>query len=141
MAANVPLTADKRTPFVDEDGATWVFSGFNWSAATFSMQIRNLPGDTGTPLIALANAIPGSQGISATYDAAYIYVDENGANVTGPATKILLQINEATLEALSLGTPYKEAVRLHYDLHCTPTGLAKRVIARGEFIINPGVTI
>lgn len=141
MAALVNLSADKRVPFVDDDGATWVFVGFNWSAATFLMHIRNLPGDTGTPLVALANAAAGIQGIRATYDAAYVYVDEEGATITGPATKVLVQIDEATLEALTLGTPYEKAVKLQYDLHVTPSGLAKRIAAYGEFHIKPGVTI
>ena len=141
MAVTVNLTADKRVPFVDEDGATWVFVGEDWDDATFAMHVRALPGDTGTPLISLANASPGSQGISATYDGAYVYEDETGAEVTAPATLVLCQIDEATIEAISLGTPYDKPVTLYYDLHVTPSGGVKRVAVSGSFLIKPGVTI
>jgi hypothetical protein len=142
MAAIVTLTAYKRVPFVDEDGATWVFFGEEWDDATFAMHIRAHRGDTGTPVVSLANATAGSQGISATYDPAYVYVDpQTKEDVTGPATLVLVQIDEATLEALSLGTPYDKAIELYYDLHVTPSGMVKRIPVEGAFIVKPGVTI
>lgn len=141
-APTVDLVADKRVPFVDEDGATWVFIAEDWDDAAFSMQIRHLPGDTGAPLISLANASAGSQGISCTFDDSYVYTDPwLKEDVTAEASLVLVQINEATLEALSLGTPYDQPVCLHYDLHVTPSGGVKRIAAQGKFIINPGVTI
>ncbi len=142
MTVTVNLTADKRVPFVDEDGATWVFVGEDWADATFAMHVRALPGDTGTPLISLANASAGSQGISATYDGAYVYVDpETKSEETAIATLVLCQIDEATLEALSLGTPSDKPLVLYYDLHITPSSGVKRVAVSGTFTINPGVTI
>lgn len=142
MSAIVNLAADKRVPFVDEDGATWVFVGEDWDDAAFAMHVRALPGDTGTPLISLSNASAGSQGISATYDGAYVFVDpETGEETTLPATLVLCQIDEATLEAISLGTPYDKPAVFYYDLHVTPSGGIKRVAASGAFTINPGVTI
>lgn len=142
MAVTLNLEAYKRVPFVDDDGATWVFFGEEWDDATFAMHIRNNPGDTGTPLVSLANASAGSQGISATYEASYVYVDpETDEEVTGPATLVLVQIDEATLESLALGTPYDKPVSLHYDLHVTPSGGSKRIPIEGAFILKPGVTI
>lgn len=141
MAANITLEADKRVPFVEADGATIVFVGEDWTGAAFAMHIRNNPGDTGTPVVSLAGATAGTQGLSVAYDAAYIYVDETGEEITAPASLLLIQIDEATLEALSLGTPANEALTLHYDIHVTPSGGVKRVVAEGKFIINPGVTI
>ncbi|MGL4640534.1 MAG: hypothetical protein ACRCVX_12500 [Shewanella sp.] len=141
MPAYVPLVAFKRVPFVDDDGCTLAFVGLDWSSAAFLMHIRNLQGDTGAPLVALTNAGVGTQGISALYAPVFPYPNDSNAIVTGAATKILVQIDEATLENLALGTPYKDAVTLHYDIHCTPPGLAKRIIAYGEFVIKPGVTI
>lgn len=142
MAANVPLSAFKRVPFVAEDGCTWAFVGYDWTGATFLMHIRNNPGDTATPLISLAGASAGSEGISVTYDTDYSYTDPiSGEVVTAAASLVLVQINEATLEALSLGTPASEPVELAYDLHVTPSGGVKRVAVYGTFSILPGVTV
>jgi hypothetical protein len=102
------------------------------------MHIRNQPGDTGTPLLSLATATAGSQGISVTYSPAYVY---NDAGSTAPASLILIQIDEATLEALSLNNPTNSPLVLAYDLHVTPSVGAKRVELFGTFTIDPGVTI
>lgn len=141
MSVTIDLSADKRVPFLDEDGATIVFVGENFAGGSYAMHIRNNPGDTGAPILGLAGAAAGTQGISVTYDADYIYVDEKGVEQTGPASLVLIQIDEATIEALSLGTPTDKPVILHYDLHVTPSGAPKRVVSQGKFIINPGVTI
>lgn len=141
MAPRIDLTAYKRVPFLDEDGATIAFVGEDFSGGTFLMHVRNSPGDTGDPILSLAGATAGTQGISVIYDPDYIYVDERGVEQTGPASLVLIQIDEATIEALSLGTPTDEPVILHYDLHVTPSGAPKRVVAEGKFIIKPGVTI
>lgn len=141
MAPDIPLTAYKRVPFLDEDGATLVFVGEDFAGGVYAMHVRNNPGDTGTAILTLAGATAGTQGISVTYDPDYVYADERGVEQTGPASLVLIQIDEATLEALSLGTPTDKPVTLHYDLHITPSGGTKRVVAQGKFIIAPGVTI
>lgn len=142
MAVTVPLGAYKRVPYVEPDGVTWAFVGYNWTGAAFLMHIRPSWGDTATPLISLAGAAAGSEGISVSYDASYSYEDpQTGETVTAPASKVLVQINEATLEALALGTPPDEAVELVYDLHVTPSGGVKRVAVQGSFSIYPGSTI
>lgn len=136
MAADLDIPAFKRVPF-DDDVA---IIGENLTGATFSMQIRAHPGDAGTALVSLANAAPPTQGVSVTYNPAYQYQD--GASlVTAPASLIRICIDEATLEGLSLGTPYDEPVDLFYDLHATPVGGTKRVLFGGKFPLNPGVTI
>lgn len=140
MPAYAPLPAYKRVPFLDLDGCTWAFVGEDWTGAAFAMHIRNNPGDTGSAIITLTGATAGTQGISVTYDEDYIYVDD-GVEIEAPASLVLCQIDEATLEGLSLPTPTDEALTLHYDLHVTPSGGAKRIVAYGEFVINPGVTI
>lgn len=141
MAPDIPLTAYKRVPFLDEDGVTIAFPGENFAGGAYAMHIRGNPGDTGVAILSLAGAAPGSQGISVTYDTDYVYVDETGTEQEGPASLVLIQIDEATLEGLSLGTPTDKAVTLYYDLHVTPSGSFKRVVAQGKFIIYPGVTI
>jgi len=131
----VPL--EVVVPFIEDDGCTFAIVGPNWSAGAFLMHIRQSFGDTTTPVITLSNAAAGTQGISATYDAAYVI----GTGAIVPATKILVQIDEATLEALPLGTPATTPVNYVYDLHVTPTGKAKRVVMFGKIAIYPGSTI
>lgn len=136
MAALLDIPAFKRVPF-DDDVA---IIAENLTGATFAMHIRAHPGDTGTALVSLANAAAPSQGVSVTYNAAYQYQD--GAElITAPASLIRICIDEATLEGLSLGTPYDEPVELFYDLHTTPSGGTKRVQFGGKFLLYPGVTI
>lgn len=134
MAAELNIVAFKRVPFVDDV----VILGPDYTGAAFAMHIRSRNGDTGTPLISLSNASAGTQGISVTYDASYIY---NDAGDEAPASLILIQIDEATLEALSLNNPTEKPVDLVYDLHVTPSGGVKRVELYGQFTIYPGATI
>lgn len=134
MAAELNIAAFKRTPFVD----SIAILGPNYTSASFLMHIRNKNGDTGTPIISLASATAGTQGISVTYNAAYVY-DDVGS--TAAASVILIQIDEATLESLALNNPTDKPVELAYDLHVTPSGGIKRVEIYGQFIINPGATI
>lgn len=134
MAAEINIAAFKRVPFVDDIAIL----GPNYTGAAFLMHVRNRMGDTGTPLITLTGATAGTQGISVTYDAAYIY---NEAGDTAPASLIKIQIDESTLEALAMNNPSQKAVVLDYDLHLTPTGQPKRVELFGTFTINPGATI
>lgn len=141
MAASLSLSAYKRVPFLEPDGATFVIVGPDWSDAAYRMQIRQRPGDTGAALITLTTQTAGSQGISATYEADYPIPQQDGSTVDGPATKVLIQIDEATIEALALGTPYDEPVALFYDLHITPSGGVKMNYCAGKFTILPGVTI
>lgn len=107
------------------------------SAATFKMEMRLDPGDTGTALATLNSAAAGSEGVSATYSAGYVHPD-TGA-VVG-ATTIRPQINETTMEALATATPTKNAVEAHYDIHMTLSGV-KRLFAFGRFTYHPGVTL
>lgn len=134
MAAELNIAAFKRVPFVDDIAIL----GPNYTGAAFAMHIRNRNGDTGTPLVSLAGATAGTQGVSVTYDATYVY---NDVGDTAPASLIKIQVDEATLEALSLNNPTDKPVVLAYDLHLTPSGGIKRVELFGQFIINPGATI
>jgi hypothetical protein len=134
MAAELPISAFKRVPFVDDIAIL----GPDHRTSAFLMHIRNRQGDTGAPLVTLATASAGTQGISCTYNAAYIYNDEGD---TAPASLIAINISEATLEGLAPSNPTNAPVVLHYDLHVTPSGGVKRVEMYGTFTIYPGVTI
>lgn len=136
MTAELDIAAFKRVPF-DDDVA---IIGENLTGATFLMHIRAHAGDTATPLVSLGNAAPPTQGVSVTYNPAYQYQDGSEL-ITAPASLVRICIDEATLEALALGTPYDEPVELFYDLHTTPSGGTKRVQFGGKFILKPGVTI
>jgi hypothetical protein len=146
-ASRVDLTAWRRVPFGGAAGdQDIVVLGLDWSAAGFAMQVRAAPGDTGTPLADLVTAAAGVQGLSATYDAGYLY-PANGPNVAlrgteVGATIIRPQIDQATLEAIPLAADDPAAaLPLWYDLHVTPPTMPKQQFLYGIYTLNPGVTI
>jgi hypothetical protein len=131
----IPITVmSKRVPWVEDIA----LEGPNYSGATFRMELRQNPGDTGTALVTLTNAAAGSQGISATYNAAYV---DPETTQTFAATVIVIQIDETTMEGLASATPSSSAVELHYDIHVTPSGGVKFLLCGGAFTYYPGVTI
>ncbi|MGD9470606.1 MAG: hypothetical protein AB7G24_00745 [Novosphingobium sp.] len=138
QAVEINLVAFKRVPFGGASGTEDFIEAGDLSAATFRMEIRTAPGDTGDALVRLTNAAAGSRGISAAYDSAYPH-PTSGAPIA--ATVIRPQIDEATLEALAAASPASDDLVLHYDLHITPSGGLKYVCAYGTFTIKPGVTI
>ena len=120
--------AYKRTPYKP---GTIQFRALDFTGATLLMHIRNLPGDTGAPLVSLAGATAGTQGLSITT-----------STVSGATSTFLtIQIDEATLEALPSAAPASLPLALYYDLHITPSGGTKQVWLAGKFTVNPGVTI
>lgn len=136
---SIAISADKRVPWGGANGEADIpVIGVDWSGATFKMELRNEPGDTGTAIVSLTNASAGAEGISATYDASYAH-PETGEEVG--ATIIRPQINETTLEALDLAAKPANGLPLHYDLHVDASGLGKFVLVAGTFTIKPGVTI
>lgn len=139
MAYEIDIAVrSKRVPWGGSTGeADIVILGIDYSAATFKMEIRPLPGDSATALVTLNNAAAGSEGISATYDEGYLD-PESGATVG--ATIIRPQVNETTMEGLSTATPSDDSVDAFYDIHMTPSGGAKTLLAFGQFNYHPGVT-
>ncbi len=112
---------------------TFTKIGENWSAATFKLTVADTQG--AAALITLNNVAAGSQGVSATYDAGYIH--PTSGKVVG-ATSIIVQIDEATLEALTFPTAPAPKV-MAYDLLVTPSGSHQRTHAWGALTVNPGV--
>lgn len=129
------LACSKRVPFV----AQFVLEGPNYSAATFRMQVRYLQGDTGTPIISLANAGAGLQGISASYNAAYTHPTTGRVFA---ATVITVTISKATMTTLAASSPTSGSVVTRYDMIIEPgVGVSEIMPFRGKFIYDPGVTI
>ena len=125
----------KHTQWGGADGsADMIMLGVDWSAAAFKMGLAGQVGST--PLITLINATAGTQGISATYDAAY--VDPVTGETVG-ATIVRPQIDEATFEALDWGDDTTASLVLAHDFLVTPTGQQQFVWFDGLFTILPGV--
>lgn len=125
------LRAHRWTPFFyDID-----FAGYDFSAATFALQVRSYRDQSGTALISLVNASAGSQGLSVTV------VTTEGV----PTSTVRIRINETTLEDLlpfaTNGRPADDPdVPLVWDLHITSSGLGKVRWLEGSFTIVAGVT-
>lgn len=110
------------------------FVGYDFTAATFEMQVRLYPDATGAALISLVNAASASQGLSVTV------VTTDGI----PTSTVQIRITEANIEALlpypSSGIKQAEDLVLYYDFVITGGGLEKSRWLAGQFIITPGVT-
>lgn len=140
MAVELNIVTWRHVPFGGATGnGDIVIVGADYSAATYAMHIRPAPGHAGSPLIALSNAAPASQGISASYDPAYVMPDGSGA--VG-ATTVRIEIDESSIEALATAAKPESAAVFYYDLHFTPavSGARKDVVAFGTFTVLPGVT-
>jgi hypothetical protein len=124
---NAPLRAFRNTPLVQEI----TVANYDFSAATFAAQVRAYKDAPGSALITLGNASAGSQGISCTY--------------AGTTSTILLQIDEATIDALlpypTNGVKQGADVVLYWDFIVTGGGLIKTRLLQGTFTIEPGVTV
>lgn len=140
MAVELNISTWRHTPFGGSTGhGDIVIVGFDYSAATYVMHIRPAPGHAGSPLIALNNAAPASQGISATYDPAYAMPDGSG---TVGATIVRIEIDESSIESLATAAKPEDPAVFYYDLQFTPavSGARKDVVAFGTFTVLPGVT-
>jgi hypothetical protein len=138
MAFYNPLAPYKRVPFISDQIQ---IIGPDISASAVLMHVRVKQGDVGVPLITLLNAAVGVEGVSLTYNPAYIYKNAAGVTVTTTATTVIIRINEATIEALQLNNPYYLPLALEYDIHLTPPAQDKQLFCYGPFTIIPGVTI
>lgn len=136
MAAvpQIDIVAAKRVPFDDN----FASEGPNHSTAAALMEIRAEPGGQGAPLVSLGMSSSGGQGIVLTYDAAYPDPD-GGAAFAATICRII--INETTLEQLAYGADPAASVVLFYDIHLNPVSGKKFVLARGRFVVEPGVTL
>ena len=121
------ITANRWEPFDD----TIDFVGYDFTGATFTLQVRLYPDATGDPLINLANADPPAAGLSVTV-----------ATTEGvPTSTLRIIIAEATIEGLFPTGSGQEAgadVKLAWALHITPSGGTKRRWLEGDFIIHAG---
>ncbi|RZJ01810.1 MAG: hypothetical protein EON90_02035 [Brevundimonas sp.] len=121
------LMAQRWTPFI----YVIAFEGFDFSAATFAMDVRLYRDAPGAALIALTNAASNAQGVSVSV------TTDDGV----PTSEVQIRINETTLEGLLLAAAGagKDVVAV-YDLHITGGGLAKTRWVEGSFTIRAGAT-
>lgn len=121
------LSANRWTPFI----YLIAFEGYDFTGATFAMQVRLYRDAAGSPLIDLSNAASNAQGLS---------VDVATLDDVVTST-VQIRINETTLEGLLLnqGKPGADVV-LVYDMHITGGGLEKTRWIEGSFIIRAGAT-
>lgn len=127
----LPLTVYRNVPYIEAIR----FRALDFTGGTFAMQVRPIPGATGTPLISLTNATAGTQGLSV------VVTEESGVDIS----TITVQIDEATIDAIlpaaSNGLRAGDDVVLYYDLLITATGITKSRWLQGTLTISEGVTI
>lgn len=122
------LTANRWEPFI----YTIDFEGFDYTGATFAMQVRAVKDSGGTALVNLATVgSVGTEGITIV-----------GVTTTDgiPTTSISIRINEATVEALPEPAELGEDIVLRWDMQITPSGGNKYRALEGAFTVSAGVT-
>lgn len=120
-AATLPISGNRFTPL------SYVISmnaGADWSTATVLMHVRQLPDQTGTPLLTLNSGAGGE--ITLSYSA--------------PNTTIAILVPELDMEALPAAAETGQDLTLYYDMHITPPSGVKDVYFRGTFTVLAGVT-
>jgi hypothetical protein len=126
------LVVQRNAPYLPD---TIDFEGFDFTAATFALQVRAYRGATGDPLLSLTGQTAGTQGISVTASVA--------DSIT--TSHLQIQINEATIDGLlpasSNGQRAGTDVDLYYDLVITGGGVGKVRWLEGDFSIHEGVTV
>lgn len=122
------LRALRWSPFVYQ--VNW--EGEDLAGSTITMEVRLYRDAPGAPLLSLTVQPEGDEGIFVAV------VEEAGV----PTSAMVIQIDEATLEALlpfpASGVRAGEDVVLKYAVHITPDGGVKGRWLEGDFIIIPG---
>lgn len=144
---NLPLAGDRYTPFLE----TLVFLNLDFTAAVFKLQVRARK--DGGPLYAdLGTVTTAAEGVRLLYGgtdtiAAHIAAGRLSAVPSGyvsgdsiALSQATIRINEATMEAMPLGTEAGDDLELFWDLHITPSGGMKQVYVEGPFTVRAGVT-
>lgn len=111
-------------PFID----TTAFVGFDYSAATFVVELRDWADKPGAAIVTLGNAASNAEGVSVSV------VTNEGV----PTSTVQIRINETTIEGLPFGKPRGTDWRGVYALDITGGGHAKTRRMRGKFIVTAG---
>jgi hypothetical protein len=150
IPGNLPLYGDRWTPLA----CTIEFLGFDFTDATFSMQVR-LAGDTpGSPLISLGTVFSaGLEGIRLIYggtDTVANHIAAGRLNLvpsglteasTVELSQVGILISENTMEVMPDGDEPGDDVVLAWDIHITPLGGVKERWVYGDFTVRAGVTV
>jgi hypothetical protein len=147
--AIVDIAAPRWTAFL----TTIRILGFNFTGATFGLQVRLYYDAPGTPLVDLttvtlstAEGVRLDYGGTATVDAhiAAGRLNDIPDGMVGTDTLVLsllgVRINETTMEGLPFPDERGNNIDLVWDLHITPSGGIKQKYIGGKFIVEPGAT-
>lgn len=111
-------------PFID----ITYFDGYDYSAATFVVELRDYADDGAAPRVTLSNAATNAQGVSCTV----AYTDGI------PVSRVVIRINETTLEGLPFTSPPGGDMAFVYALDVAGGGHPKTRRMRGQLILHAG---
>jgi hypothetical protein len=149
MAAPIDLRADRHTPFVN----TIAFVDFNFTGATFKMEVRLNKEATGAALATLNTVSTEVQGVRLAFGGSDTVANHiaNGwlAGVPSGLTMasvvyvsvVKIRIDKTTVVAFPQSNPPGTDVDLAYDLHITPSGGDEQVYVAGKFTVVAGSTV
>lgn len=120
----------RNQPFVD----TIRFRGLDFTGATMAMHFRQYRAATGDPLIGLANATAGLEGLSV------VVTEEDGITISIVTIQIDKTTVNATLPWPANGQKANTDVTTYHDLKITGGGLPEMRWVQGIAPIREGVT-
>jgi hypothetical protein len=156
QAPIVPINADRWVAC----RRTFKFMHFDFTGASFRLQVRNYADDVTGSLINLVTAGAGAEGLHLTYGGSDTIANHIAAGrmtevpkwlnpTTGEQYEasdvvslsiISMRITAAHMSALPFSTPKGDEVELAWDLHITPAGGDEDRYVGGPFIVEPGAT-
>jgi hypothetical protein len=131
---------------------TFTFVGKDFTGATYLSHIRLTKDASGAPLVTLADAAAGAEGLRligvftstvANHIAAgRLDVVPPGYELTDTVTlsQVGFRVNETSMEGLPFPAERGNDNTLQWDLHITPTGGIKDKYLGGDFVVRAGAT-
>jgi hypothetical protein len=131
---------------------TFTFVGKDFTGASYLSHIRLTKDDSGAPLVTLADAAAGAEGlhligvftatVQAHIDAGRLDVVPPGYTLTDTVTlsQVSFRVNETSMETLPFPGERGNDATLQWDLHITPSGGIKDKYVGGDFVVRAGAT-
>jgi len=131
---------------------TFAFVGLDFTGATFASHVRLTKDAVGAPLVTLANASAGAEGIrviAVTTATVAEHIAAGRIDSVPPGytltdtiavSEVGLRINETTMEGLPFPPERGDDALLAWDMLITPSGGIKDKYLGGDFIVRAGAT-
>lgn len=147
--AKIDIRADRHVPFV----RVLAFVGFDFTGATFKMEVRRYNDEPGTALLTLTTQTTDVQGVRLAYAASDTVQNHIAAGRLRKAppgldastavwlSQVKIRIDKTNVVGLPSPEELGEDWDGAWDLHITPSGGDEDRYAGGKFAVEAGATV